>query len=241
MRAPAPHFSGLGSMGCPNFSVAPHFRQLRQEAVEALPLRPVSRISLAQRRERRLSLPNSVLWTQRDGEKAGAGVRNFLAQFKNVLVILLLIATAISAALWLIERESPLPYEAMAIFAVVLLNAIIGFVQGARAESAVDALRRMSTARANVIRDGERENVAGSEIVPGDLILIEEGDTIPADARLVRSTALQAAEAALTGESLPVTKDIAPIAGDAGIGDRLNVVFSGAAATYGRGQRENDR
>ncbi len=95
--------------------------------------------------------------------------RKFLAQFKNVLVILLLIATAISAALWLIERESPLPYEAMAIFAVVLvlLNAIIGFVQGARAESAVNALRQMSAARANVIRDGERENVAGSEIVPG--------------------------------------------------------------------------
>ena len=162
--------------------------------------------------------------------------RKFLAQFEDVLVILLLIATAISAALWLVERDAALPYEAIAILAVVLLNAVMGYIQQSRAESAVAALRQMSAARANVIRDGERENVAGAEIVPGDLILIEEGDTIPADARLIHCTALQTAEAALTGESLPVSKDIAPIGGDAGLGDRLNVVFSGTAATYGRGK-----
>ena len=75
-----------------------------------------------------------------------------------------------------------------------------------------------------------------AEIVPGDLILIEEGDTIPADARLIHSTALQTAEAALTGESLPVAKDIAPVAGEAGLGDRHNMIFSGTAATYGRGK-----
>ena len=162
--------------------------------------------------------------------------KKFLTQFKDVLVILLLIATAISAVLWLIERESALPYEAIAIFAVVLLNAIMGYIQESRAESAVAALRQMAAAHANVMRDGERESVPTAEIVPGDLILIEEGDTVPADARLLHSTALQMAEAALTGESLPVSKDIAPVAGEAALGDRTNMIFSGTAATYGRGK-----
>ena len=162
--------------------------------------------------------------------------KKFLAQFKDVLVILLLIATAISAVLWLIERESALPYEAIAIFAVVLLNAIMGYIQESRAESAVAALRQMAAAHANVMRDGERQSVSAAEIVPGDLILIEEGDTVPADARLLHSTALQMAEAALTGESLPVSKDIAPVAGEAALGDRTNMIFSGTAATYGRGK-----
>src|SRR5687768_16552960 len=162
--------------------------------------------------------------------------RKFLAQFQDVLVILLLFATAISAALWLVERETALPYEAIAIFAVVLLNAIMGYIQQSRAESAVAALRKMAAAHANVMRDGTRQSVPASEIVPGDLILIEEGDTIPADARVLHSIALQTAEAALTGESLPVSKDIAPVAGEAGLGDRSNMLFSGTAATYGRGK-----
>jgi P-type Ca2+ transporter type 2C len=162
--------------------------------------------------------------------------KKFLAQFKDVLVILLLIATAISGILWVIERESPLPYEAIAILAVVLLNAIIGYVQEARAESAVAALRHMSAAQANVLRDGQRRTIAAAEIVPGDIIIVEEGDTVPADARLVHSTALQTAEAALTGESLPVSKDTAPVIGEPGLGDQTNMIFSGTAATYGRGK-----
>ncbi|WP_406697353.1 cation-translocating P-type ATPase [Singulisphaera sp. Ch08] len=164
------------------------------------------------------------------------GWRKFLAQFTDVLVILLLIATAISAALWLYERKSALPYEALAIFGIVLLNAILGYVQESRAEAAVAALRAMSAAEATVIRDGERRLVPGAELVPGDIILVEEGDTIPADARLIQSTALQTAEAALTGESLPVSKETEPVAEEAGIGDRDNMIFSGTAATYGRGQ-----
>ena len=153
-----------------------------------------------------------------------------------MLVILLLIATSISAGLWLYERESALPYEAMAIFAVVLLNAVMGYIQESRAEEAVAALRQMSAAHANVIRDGARQSIPAAEVVPGDIILIEEGDTIPADARLIQSTALQTAEAALTGESLPVSKDTLPITEEVGLGDRHNMIFSGTAATYGRGQ-----
>ncbi|MGH8572358.1 MAG: cation-transporting P-type ATPase, partial [Gammaproteobacteria bacterium] len=136
-------------------------------------------------------------------EKPVPGWRRFLAQFQDVLVILLLIATLISAGLWLYERDSALPYEAMAIFAVVMLNAILGYVQQSRAESAIAALRQMSAAHANVIRDGVRQSISAAELVPGDIILIEEGDTIPADARVLQSTALQTADAALTGESLP--------------------------------------
>lgn len=162
--------------------------------------------------------------------------RKFLAQFQDVLVILLLIATAISMGLWLYERESALPYEAMAIFAVVLLNAIMGYIQESRAEQAVAALRKMSAAMAQVIRDGKRERIQSTDVVPGDIILVEEGDTIPADARLFQSTALQTAEAALTGESLPVSKDTRPIDKDAGLGDRLNMLFNGTIATYGRGR-----
>jgi Ca2+-transporting ATPase len=168
-------------------------------------------------------------------EKPVPAWRRFLAQFQDVLVILLLIATGVSAILWAVERESALPYEAMAIFAVVLLNATMGYVQEARAQAAVAALRAMSAAHATVVRGGERRSIAAAEIVPGDLILIGEGDTVPADARVIDSTALQTAEAALTGESVPVAKDTAPVAEDVPLGDRHDMVFSGTAVTYGHG------
>jgi Ca2+-transporting ATPase len=161
--------------------------------------------------------------------------RKFLAQFQDVLVILLLVAAAVSAAVWFYERDSSLPYEALAIFAIVLLNAAIGFVQEERAEAAVAALRALSAEDASVIRGGERKRVPAADLVVGDTLLVEEGDTIPADARVVESTALQASEATLTGESLPVTKDADPIADDVALGDRANMVFSGTAVTYGRG------
>jgi P-type Ca2+ transporter type 2C len=167
-------------------------------------------------------------------EKPVPAWRKFLAQFQDVLVILLLIATLISALLWLYERDSALPYEAMAIFAVVLLNAIMGYIQQSRAEQAVAALRQMSAAQAKVIRDGSRQSIRATEVVPGDILLIEEGDTIPADARLIQETALQTAEGSLTGESLPVSKDTLPIGEEVALGDRHNMIFSGTSATYGR-------
>ena len=119
---------------------------------------------------------------------------------------------------------------------MVLLNAAMGYVQEARAEAAVAALRAMSAAEAAVIRGGERRRIAAADLVPGDVILIDEGDTIPADARLIETAALQTSEAALTGESLPVMKDTAAIAGEAALGDRDNMVFSGTAVTYGHGK-----
>jgi len=169
-------------------------------------------------------------------KKQKAAWRKFLEQFKDVLVIVLLVATAISMVLWVIERKTALPYEAMTIFVVVLVNALIGFVQSERSESAVAALKKMSAAKANVIRDNTKESIEGTEIVPGDLLLVEEGDTIAADARLIQSTALQTAESALTGESMPVSKEVDAIVGKVAVGDRLNMIFSGTAVTSGRGR-----
>lgn len=162
--------------------------------------------------------------------------RRFLEQFQDTLVILLLVATAISVGLWVYQPTSPLPYEAIAILAVVLLNAVMGFLQGSRAQAAVAALREVTAQHATVMRDGVRRRIPAAEVVPGDIILVEEGDTIPADARLIQATALQASEAALTGESLPVLKETAAISDEAGLGDRLNMLFSGTAVTHGHGQ-----
>src|SRR3712207_4518147 len=162
-----------------------------------------------------------------DTEKPVPAWRRFLAQFQDVLIILLLVATAISVGLWVYERDTALPYEGLTIFAIVLLNGILGYIQEARAERAVAALRAMSANEATVLRDGERRSVPAAELVPGDVVLIEEGDTIPADARLIESAALQTMEASLTGESLPVSKDVAPVEEEVGLGDRHNMVFSG--------------
>ena len=159
--------------------------------------------------------------------------RRVLEQFRDALVVLLVAAAAISFALWLVERPSSLPYEALAIVAIVILNAAMGAMQQWRAEQALAALRRMSAAQAKALRDGEPRALAAAELVPGDVILVEEGDTIPADARLVEAVALQVAEAALTGESLPAAKDLAPLEEETALAERANMVFSGTTCTYG--------
>jgi Ca2+-transporting ATPase len=164
--------------------------------------------------------------------------RRLLEQFENFLVIILLIAVIISMGEWLLQdpRETALPYEAIVILAIVVLNAALGYIQEARAEKSVRALMALAAPEATVIRDGERQRMATSEIVPGDIVLLEAGDKIPADARLVEVANLQTDEAPLTGESLPVAKDDRPIEGDVALGDRRNMVFSGTVATYGRGR-----
>jgi Ca2+-transporting ATPase len=162
--------------------------------------------------------------------------RAFAAQFQSPLVVLLLIATLVSLTVWMIERESTAPYEALTILAIVLLNAILGYIQEERAEQAVAALRAMSAATATVLRDGSRQQIPSAEVVPGDLLLVEEGATIAADARVLTAVALQTAEASLTGESQPSAKGSAPIAEAVGIGDRRNMIFSGTTVTRGHGR-----
>ncbi|HEY6107176.1 MAG TPA: HAD-IC family P-type ATPase, partial [Anaeromyxobacteraceae bacterium] len=162
--------------------------------------------------------------------------RRFLAQFRDALTILLLVATAVSLAAWWVERDASVPFEALTILAIVLLNGVLGFVQESRAEQAVAALQAMSAPTARVLRDGQLRVVAAGEVVPGDLLLVEEGDTVPADARVLESIALRVAEAALTGESTPVSKDGAPLRQETGIADQSNMLFSGTAIASGRGR-----
>ncbi len=212
-------------------SIAFH-QQTVEAAIAALETDPRLGLSDAEARARLDRFGRNEL----TAEKPVPAWRKFLAQFTDILVMLLIAAAAISAAIWWFERASALPYEALAIFAIVVLNAVLGYVQESRAEASLAKLRAMSAAEASVLRNGERRRVPAAQLVPGDVILIEEGDTIPADARLIQSTALQTAEAALTGESMPSSKDTDVVDAAAGIGDRTNMVFSGTAATYGRGK-----
>ena len=153
-----------------------------------------------------------------------------LDQFKNVLVIILLIATGLSLFM-------DHAIESVVIAVIVLFAVLLGFIQEYRAERAIEALRQMAAPTAKVIRDGEECEVPARELVPGDVVLLRAGDRVPADARLVEAVNLQIEEAALTGESVPVEKQIKPLVGeDLAIGDRNNMAYAGTAATYGRGR-----
>jgi len=153
-----------------------------------------------------------------------------LGQFKNVLIIILLIATAISAFVGH-------GVEAIAIAVIVLFAVVLGFVQEYRAERAIEALRRMAAPTVTAVRDGQEIRIPARELVPGDLIVLHAGDKVAADARLIESVNLQLEEAALTGESVAVAKNTEPLGGeDLALGDRSNMVFAGTIATYGRGR-----
>jgi Ca2+-transporting ATPase len=161
--------------------------------------------------------------------------RRLLGQLRSPLVLLLLAATAISLGVWWYDGATHAPYEALTIFAIVAANAVLGFAQEERAERAIAALKDMTTAQALVIRSGCQQSVPAADLVPGDLLVVEEGAQVPADARLVQSISLRVAEAALTGESIPVDKTIEPVAEDAALPDRACMLYSGTAAVYGRG------
>ncbi len=153
----------------------------------------------------------------------------FLLQFHNILIYVLLVAAGITALLdHLIDTS--------VILAVVVANAIIGFIQEGKAEKAMDAIRRMLAPRASVLRGGERRTVAGEELVPGDVVLLEAGDKVPADLRLLSVHGLQIQEAILTGESVPVDKQLKPVAESAALGDRACMAFSGTTVTSGQGR-----
>ena len=153
-----------------------------------------------------------------------------LEQFKNVLIIILLIASALSILLGH-------GIESIAIVVIVLFAVLLGFVQEYRAERAIEKLRQMAAPTARAVRDGVEQEILARDIVPGDIILLRAGDRVPADARVIEAINLQVEEAALTGESLPANKQTAAIADeDVGAGDRDNMVFAGTAISYGRGR-----
>lgn len=170
------------------------------------------------------------------GEDTPGWFQRTAAQFADPLVILLLAAIAISLLAWWLDDEGGLPFDAIAIGAIVALNAAIGAIQEERAERAVAALAAMAAAQAGVIRDGRLHQIPAREVVVGDTIVLTEGDSVPADARLVEANTLRISEASLTGESESVIKAIQPVSTDAALADRLSMVFAGTAAVSGRGR-----
>ncbi len=152
----------------------------------------------------------------------------FLLQFHNALIYVLIGAGLITLALqhWV---------DSGVIFGVVIINAIVGFVQEGRAEQALDAIRSMLSPTATVLRAGRKRSLPAADIVPGDIVLLTAGDKIPADLRLLEVHTLRVEEAALTGESEPVDKSVAPVAAEAVIGDRRSMAYSGTLVTYGQG------
>ncbi|OKL45141.1 cation-transporting P-type ATPase [Pseudovibrio exalbescens] len=157
-----------------------------------------------------------------------SGAKRFLLQFHNILIYVLLSAAAITLLLGHFIDSS-------VILAVVIVNAVIGFLQEGKAERAMEAIRTMLAPRAHVLRDSRRLSIAGEELVPGDVVLLEAGDKVPADLRLFDSHGLQIQEALLTGESVPSDKTTAVTAEDAALGDRLGLAFSGTLVTAGQG------
>ena len=164
----------------------------------------------------------------REGGKKSTA-RIFFEQFLDFLVIILIVAAVVSAVLGDVESM-------VVILAVITMNAILGPVQTVKAEASLDSLKQMSAPTAKVLRDGGVLQIPGREVVPGDIVLLEAGDAVCADGRLLECASLKTAEAALTGESLPVEKTTDVIEGDVALGDRKNLVFSGSFVTYGRGK-----
>ncbi|MCI5775503.1 MAG: cation-translocating P-type ATPase [Aerococcus sp.] len=156
--------------------------------------------------------------------------QKFIDQFKDAMIIILLIAAGLSIVL---EGLNGL-VDAIVILVVVIINAVLGVIQENRAEDAINSLREMSSPKAKVKRDGDTKSIDSRDIVPGDIVVLEAGDIVPADMRLITSNSLQVEEAALTGESVPVDKSTGIVEADAGIGDRVNMAFSSTNVTYGR-------
>jgi len=165
------------------------------------------------------------------GEKTTL-LQKFINQFKDFMIIVLLAAAVIS---FFAHEGAPDPTDAIVILAVVILNAIVGVIQESKAEEAIEALQKMASPVATVLRDGEPVQVKGEDIVVGDIVILEAGDVVPADMRLLEVNTIKIEEAALTGESVPVEKDLViPEGEDVGIGDRSNMAFASTNVTYGR-------
>ena len=169
-----------------------------------------------------------------EGAKEASLLEMFFLQFKDFLVIILIIAALISVVLGLVNDEGIL--DGVIIFAIVIINAVLGVYQEYKAGAALKALKEMSAPKAKVIRNGATGKIPSNELVPGDIVILEAGDYVPADVRLISSTNLKIDESALTGESVPAEKFYdAVLAHDAGLGDRINSGYMGTIVTYGRG------
>ncbi|NJD28133.1 MAG: HAD-IC family P-type ATPase, partial [Chloroflexi bacterium] len=162
--------------------------------------------------------------------------RQLLGQFADPLVYLLLASIVVSLVAWALEGAHGAPIEAIVIALIVLANGALGFVQERQAERAVAALQAMAAPTSRVVRDGQELGIPARELVPGDIVLVAEGNAVTADGRLLRAASLTVAEAALTGESEPVLKEVRALATAAPLGDRVNMLLSGTAVTRGHGR-----
>jgi Ca2+-transporting ATPase len=192
------------------------------EVLEALHVSLSQGLSSQEAKDRLKTFGLNVL----KAEKKITPLQRFLSQLKSPVVIILLIATLVTALLSEVA-------DSIAIAVIVIINAIIGYVQEAKAEAAVEALKKLSAPKARVLRDGNILEVLGSEICPGDILVLEAGDYVPADCRIVQASQLSADEAILTGESLPVNKMASPVLDNAVLADRKNMLFASTAVTTG--------
>ena len=171
--------------------------------------------------------------------------KKFLAQFQDPLVYLLIAATIISVIAWFIEKANAqpgaeggevLPFDAIVIILILIVNAVLGYIQEARAEQAVEALAQMTAPQTSVLRDGKIVHINTADVVPGDIVVLGEGDTVSADGRLFAAASLRIAEASLTGESVPVGKKPDTLDSAKALGDRTNMIFNGTSVTQGTGR-----
>ena len=174
---------------------------------------------------------NKLAEAKRDGP-----VKRFFKQLADPMIIILIVAAVLSGVTSVWEGEPPT--DVFIILFIVILNSVLGVIQESKAERAIDALKEMTAATSKVIRDGELRHVKSEVLVPGDVIVLEAGDAVPADARLIESASVKTEEAALTGESVAVMKGVDPITsdGDVPLGDRTNMVYMGGTVVYGRGK-----
>ena len=169
--------------------------------------------------------------TLQEGKKKTL-LEKFVDQFKDFMILVLLVAAVVSM---FAHQGDPDPTDAIIILAVVLLNAVLGVFQESKAEEAIEALKKMASPVASVLRDGHVEHIKGEDIVVGDVVILEAGDVVPADMRLFEVNTVKIEESALTGESVPVDKDLViPTGDEVVIGDRTNMAFSSTNVTYGR-------
>lgn len=201
-----------------------------ERVLEALGTQAQTGLSAAQVAEKRETYGENRLREK----KKKTMLQRFFDQFKDVMILILIAAALVSFGVIVYEQNWGELFEPALILLIVIVNAIMGVMQESKAEKALDALKNLSAPHARVLRDGREQVIDAAELVPGDVIRLEAGDFIPADARLLQSVGLKSEESALTGESVPSEKDAgAAVAADAPIGDRTNMVFSGCSVTYG--------
>ena len=207
------------------------FSVSREEVLDALKTDPRRGLAEGESRRRLENCGRNELRTAK-----GQGILlRFLGQFQDLMVLILLAAAAVSFAVSWVKGDGEY-VDSLIILAIVVVNAVIGTVQELRADKAIEALKKLSSPHAQVIRDGRRQRVESWELVPGDVVVLQAGDLVPADLRLLRSVELKAEESALTGESVPAEKDAdARCPRNAPLGERKNMVFSSTGVASGAG------